>query len=58
MNELAPTGVVLANMAHLKRQKITCCKDNVPSVHGRPNTSLNVKTRLSNHQRNLSLDFR
>lgn len=43
----------------LKRQKLAACRDNVPSVHGRPsNPSLNVKTRLSNHQRNLSLDFR
>lgn len=34
------------------------CKNNVPSVHGRPNTtSSNAKTKL-NHQRNLSLDFR
>ncbi|XP_056647918.1 phosphatidylinositol 4-kinase beta [Diorhabda sublineata] len=45
-------------MTQLKRQKLTNCRDSVPSVHGRPTTSLSIKTRLSNHQRNLSLDFR
>ncbi|XP_044262137.1 phosphatidylinositol 4-kinase beta [Tribolium madens] len=45
-------------MAHVKRAKFVGCKDTVPSVHGRPSTHLNTKIRLSNHQRNLSLDFR
>ncbi|EEZ97712.1 phosphatidylinositol 4-kinase beta isoform X2 [Tribolium castaneum] len=45
--------------AHVKRPKFVGCKDTtVPSVHGRPNNHLNNKIRLSNHQRNLSLDFR
>jgi hypothetical protein len=52
MSEVQP------NMAHVKRPKFVGCKDNVPSVHGRPNNNLTNKIRLSNHQRNLSLDFR
>ncbi|CAG9858590.1 unnamed protein product [Phyllotreta striolata] len=54
----APAVLLLQQQTDLKRQKLIGCRDNVPSVHGRPNASLNVKTRLSNHQRNLSLDFR
>ncbi|XP_022919444.1 phosphatidylinositol 4-kinase beta [Onthophagus taurus] len=48
------------DMAQMKRQKFTVLgrDNNVPSVHGRPNSVTNVRTRLSNHQRNLSLDFR
>jgi hypothetical protein len=41
-----------------KRQKLAACQNNVPPVHGRANPALHVRTRLSNHQRNLSLDFR
>ncbi|KAJ1522314.1 hypothetical protein ONE63_002611 [Megalurothrips usitatus] len=48
--------------ALLKRQKLGCAASiNVPPVHGRPSPNpaqLHVRTRLSNHQRNLSLDFR
>lgn len=59
MSELAPTGLVRPELALIKRQKLVACRDTVPSVHGRSaNPSLNVKARLSNHQRNLSLDFR
>ncbi|CAH1114373.1 unnamed protein product [Psylliodes chrysocephalus] len=61
MSGAAPAGGLLqqqTNTTQLKRQKLTTCRDSVPSVHGRPNASLNIKTRLSNHQRNLSLDFR
>ncbi|KAJ3641340.1 hypothetical protein Zmor_027852 [Zophobas morio] len=52
MSEVQPS------VAHMKRPKFVGCKDSVPSVHGRPNNNLNNKIRLSNHQRNLSLDFR
>lgn len=59
MSETAPSGDQPSQMAHLKRHKLgSLTRDNVPSVHGRPNTTLNAKARLSNHQRNLSLDFR
>ncbi|XP_072390640.1 phosphatidylinositol 4-kinase beta [Diabrotica undecimpunctata] len=64
MNGVSPAGGLVQQQqqpnvtTHLKRQKLTSCRDSVPSVHGRPNSSLNIKTRLSNHQRNLSLDFR
>lgn len=35
------------------------CPNNVPPIHGRPNPIiLPARQRLSNHQRNLSLDFR
>jgi len=44
--------------AFIKRQKLAACQNNVPTVHGRTNPALHVRTRLSNHQRNLSLDFR
>lgn len=44
--------------ALIKRQKLAACQNNVPPVHGRTNPALHVRTRLSNHQRNLSLDFR
>jgi len=44
--------------AFIKRQKLAACQNNVPPVHGRTNPALHVRTRLSNHQRNLSLDFR
>jgi hypothetical protein len=44
--------------ALVKRQKLAACQNNVPPVHGRTNPTLHVRTRLSNHQRNLSLDFR
>ncbi|KAG8248820.1 Phosphatidylinositol 4-kinase beta [Homalodisca vitripennis] len=39
-----------------QRQKLA--SSTVPPVHGRPAPPLCVRTRLSNHQRNLSLDFR
>lgn len=58
MSEVASSGDVQPNMAHMKRQKLISCRDIVPPVHGRPGPILNVKARLSNHQRNLSLDFR
>ncbi|KAG5877173.1 hypothetical protein JTB14_032125 [Gonioctena quinquepunctata] len=60
MSGAIPSGLIQQpNTLQLKLQKLTTCRDNVPAVHGRPNiSSLNVKTRLSNHQRNLSLDFR
>lgn len=38
-----------------QRQKLA---SSVPPVHGRPVPPVCVRTRLSNHQRNLSLDFR
>ncbi|KAK6626780.1 hypothetical protein RUM44_009257 [Polyplax serrata] len=41
-----------------KRQKETSSCDSVPPVHGRPCTNLCIRSKLSNHQRNLSLDFR
>nr|CAD7606316.1 unnamed protein product [Timema genevievae] len=44
--------------ALIKRQKLAACHNNVPPVHGRASPALHVRTRLSNHQRNLSLDFR
>ncbi|XP_018577631.1 phosphatidylinositol 4-kinase beta, partial [Anoplophora glabripennis] len=59
MSGAASTGLVQQPAGALKRQKLVGCRDSVPSVHGRPQTTpLNVKARLSNHQRNLSLDFR
>ncbi|KAF5273072.1 hypothetical protein FQR65_LT04814 [Abscondita terminalis] len=60
MGEIAPSGALRSDVSHLKRHKLTVCRDSVPSVHGRPNTTPthNIRTRLSNHQRNLSLDFR
>lgn len=54
MSEVAPPGVPKPEMKRLKSAGI--CKDTVPSVHGRPNPV--ARARLSNHQRNLSLDFR
>nr|CAD7407819.1 unnamed protein product [Timema cristinae] len=47
-----------ATQALIKRQKLAACHNNVPPVHGRASPALHVRTRLSNHQRNLSLDFR
>ncbi|XP_046990426.1 phosphatidylinositol 4-kinase beta isoform X1 [Schistocerca americana] len=45
------------SLAVTKRQKLGT--GNVPpAVHGRANPGLQVRPRLSNHQRNLSLDFR
>ncbi|KAK9882242.1 hypothetical protein WA026_019756 [Henosepilachna vigintioctopunctata] len=52
-SEPAPPSV-----GHTKRHRLTIFKDAVPSVHGKPSISINGKTRLSTHQRNLSLDFR
>lgn len=57
MEEVAPSGA-LKDMATVKRQKVYALRDNVPSVHGRGYTPTTARTRLSNHQRNLSLDFR
>ncbi|KAF7266893.1 hypothetical protein GWI33_019822 [Rhynchophorus ferrugineus] len=48
------------SVAVLKRSKARSCRDSVPAVHG--TLSLpgqpSSRARLSNHQRNLSLDFR
>ncbi|CAH0552718.1 unnamed protein product [Brassicogethes aeneus] len=56
------SGVVGATIAgpqpNVARQKSSLCRDAVPSVHGRSCANLHQRTRLSNHQRNLSLDFR
>lgn len=49
---------VVPDVAHLKKQKWKLSKENVPSVHGRVNPSINVRTRVRNHQRNASLDFK
>lgn len=57
MDEVSPAGA-LKDMATMKRQKMLVLRDNVPSVHGRVYTPTTIRTRLSNHQRNLSLDFR
>ncbi|XP_057336845.1 phosphatidylinositol 4-kinase beta isoform X1 [Microplitis mediator] len=44
-------------VTHIKRHKSSSgC--NVPLVHGRPNPPINVRNRLTTHQRNHSLDFR
>ncbi|XP_063984723.1 phosphatidylinositol 4-kinase beta isoform X1 [Diachasmimorpha longicaudata] len=40
----------------IKRHKSSSC--NVPLVHGRSNPPINVRNRLTTHQRNHSLDFR
>lgn len=53
MSEVAPSGATKPEMAHMKKQKIT-----FPMIHGKPNLQVNSKIRLSNHQRNMSLDFR
>ncbi|KAK5637883.1 hypothetical protein RI129_000200 [Pyrocoelia pectoralis] len=61
MGEIAPSGALPSDIPNTRRHKLTVCRDSVPSVHGRPNptaAALSVRTRLSNHQRNLSLDFR
>ncbi|XP_060525388.1 phosphatidylinositol 4-kinase beta [Cylas formicarius] len=44
-------------MAHVRK---TNCREVVPSVHGRTSSATTGagKSRISNHQRNLSLDFR
>lgn len=44
------------NLTHIKRNKLANC--NVPLVHGRPNPPVNIRNRLTTHQRNHSLDFR
>lgn len=41
-----------------KKQKEGSSCDGVPSVHGKPCTNICHRSKLSNHQRNLSLDFR
>ncbi|KAG8036373.1 hypothetical protein G9C98_003695 [Cotesia typhae] len=44
-------------VTHIKRHKSSSgC--NVPLVHGRSNPPINVRNRLTTHQRNHSLDFR
>ncbi|XP_066993057.1 phosphatidylinositol 4-kinase beta isoform X2 [Anabrus simplex] len=63
MSGLAPSTLLGApekrtESTFTKRQKLTACHNNVPPVHGRSSPALHVRTRLSNHQRNLSLDFR
>lgn len=59
MSEIDPSVFIRPDMGLMKRQKLVVCRDNVPSVHGRMNNSgASVKSRISNHQRNLSLDFR
>ncbi|KAK0181992.1 hypothetical protein PV327_000167 [Microctonus hyperodae] len=45
-------------VAHIKRHKSSSSSCNVPLVHGRPNPPINVRNRLTSHQRNHSLDFR
>lgn len=54
MNEVA--SVIPQVEVRRQREPSTC--DNVPPVHGRPCTNVCVRSKLSNHQRNLSLDFR
>ncbi|XP_034230043.1 phosphatidylinositol 4-kinase beta [Thrips palmi] len=62
MSEVAAALARQPDAALLKRQKLGCSASiNVPPVHGRPAPNpaqLHMRTRLSNHQRNLSLDFR
>lgn len=62
MSEVAAALARQPDAALLKRQKLGCAASiNVPPVHGRPAPNpaqLHMRTRLSNHQRNLSLDFR
>lgn len=62
MSEVAAALARQPDAALLKRQKLGCSASiNVPPVHGRPSPNpaqLHMRTRLSNHQRNLSLDFR
>lgn len=55
---VTPSGVSTRqeNVAHIKRHKLANC--NVPLVHGRTNPPINVRNRLTTHQRNHSLDFR
>ncbi|KRT81870.1 hypothetical protein AMK59_5304 [Oryctes borbonicus] len=57
MEEVSPVGAY-KDIAAMKRQKGHMLRDNVPSVHGRGYTPPTTRTRLSTHQRNLSLDFR
>lgn len=57
MDEVSPAGAY-KDLPTMKRQKVHVLRDNVPSVHGRGYTPPTIRTRLSNHQRNLSLDFR
>ncbi|KAI4459127.1 phosphatidylinositol kinase [Holotrichia oblita] len=57
MDEVSPAGAY-KDLTTMKRQKVHVLRDNVPSVHGRGYTPPTIRTRLSNHQRNLSLDFR
>ena len=62
MSEVAAALARQPDVALLKRQKLGCAASiNVPPVHGRPAPNpaqVHMRTRLSNHQRNLSLDFR
>ncbi|CAG9765302.1 unnamed protein product [Ceutorhynchus assimilis] len=56
MNLAEPT-----NVSALKRSKVCGYRDAVPAVHGKtlgPCPPQGNRARLSNHQRNLSLDFR
>lgn len=54
MNEVAS----VIPQVEVRRQRETSTCDNVPPVHGRPCTNICARSKLSNHQRNLSLDFR
>lgn len=52
-----------SNISTLKKQKMGCYRDAVPTVHGKGAAPMvagphGTRARLSNHQRNLSLDFR
>lgn len=58
MSEIESSGIITPVSDLMKKQKIIPYKDNVPSVHGRNSLVTNVKPKISNHQRNLSLDFR
>ncbi|KAG5345347.1 PI4KB kinase, partial [Acromyrmex heyeri] len=55
---VTPTGgpTRQESVTHIKRHKLASC--NVPLVHGRPNSSISPRSRLTTHQRNHSLDFR
>lgn len=48
--------VTMSQAPPSQRQRLA--SPSVPPVHGRPVPPVCVRTRLSNHQRNLSLDFR
>ncbi|XP_066581456.1 phosphatidylinositol 4-kinase beta [Prorops nasuta] len=53
-----PTGGTTRqeSAAHINMHKLANC--NFPLVHGRPDQPINVRNRLTTHQRNHSLDFR